>query len=123
VIRRIVDMACGSAESTVEDHERRLMAADVAERLVSDIDLTAGVPAQEIATLAASAIIAELVLSESGDILLKSDGAVTEQDVRDAAEAIVENGQFTVQGVTESDFATAIETGLDQLRTILGIED
>jgi hypothetical protein len=122
VIRRIVDMACGSAESTIEDHERRLMAADVGERLVVDLDLNAGIPTQEIAGFALSAIISELILSECDDILLKSDGAVTEQDVRDAAAEIVDQGDFSTSGLTESDFSSAIETGLDRLRGILGID-
>jgi len=122
VIRRIVDMACGSAQSTIEDHERRLMAADVGERLVVDLDLNAGIPTQEIAGFALSAIISELILSECDDILLKSDGAVTEQDVRDAAAEIVDQGDFSTPGLTESDFSSAIETGLDRLRTILGID-
>jgi len=31
VLRRIVDVACGSPDSTIEDHEQRRIAADVAE--------------------------------------------------------------------------------------------
>lgn len=122
VIRRIVDMACGSAESTIEDHERRLMAADVGEQLVVDLDLNAGIPTQEIAGFAVAAIISELILSECDDILLNSDGTVTEQDVRDAAAEIVGQGAFSPTGVTESDFSSAIEYGLDRLREILGID-
>ena len=122
VIRRIVDMACGSAESTIEDHERRLMAADVGERLVVDLDLNAGIPTQEIAGFALSAIISELILSECDDILLNSGGTVTEQDVRDAAAEIVGQGDFSTAGRTESDFSSAIESGLDLLRGILGID-
>jgi hypothetical protein len=122
VVRRIVDMACGSAESTIADHERRLMAADVGERLVIDLDLNAGIPTQEIAALAVSAIVSELILSECGDILLSSDGTVSEQDIRDAAAEIVNQSEFPVTGLTESDFAAAIESGLDRLRKILGID-
>ena len=122
VIRRIVDMACGSSESTIEDHERRLMAADVGERLVMDLDLDAGIPTQEIAGFALSAIISELILSECDDILLNSSGTVSEQDVRDAAAEIVGQGDFSPTGLSESDFSSAIESGLDRLRGILGIE-
>jgi len=122
VIRRIVDMACGSAESTIEDHERRLMAADVGEQLILNLDLNAAVPAQEIATFAVSAIVAELILSECADVLAKSDGGVTEQDVRDAASAIAHQGDFSPTGLTEADFTTAIESGLGTLRDILGID-
>ncbi|WP_127481829.1 hypothetical protein [Microbacterium oxydans] len=122
VIRRIVDMACGSAESTIEDHERRLMAADVGEQLILNLDLNAAVPTQEIATFAVSAIVAELILSECADVLAKSDGGVTEQDVRDAASAIAHQGDFSPTGLTEADFTTAIESGLGTLRDILGID-
>ncbi len=98
------------------------MAADVGERLVIDLDLNAGIPTQEIATFAVSAIISELILSECGDILLSSDGTVSEQDIRDAAVEIVDQSEFPVTGLTEADFATAIEAGLDRLREILGID-
>lgn len=121
VVRRIVDMACGSAESTIEDHERRLMAADVGEQLILDLDLNAGIPTQEIAAFAVSAIVSELILSECADVLSNSAAGVTEQDIRDAASAIAQQGEFSPTGLTESDFATAIESGLDTLREILGI--
>lgn len=122
VVRRIVDMACGTADSTIEDHERRLMAADVGERLVIDLDLNAAVPTQEIAQFAVAAIVAELILSECGDITLLSDGTVSEQDVRDAAIDIVGQAEFPTSGFTETDFAATIATGLEHLREILGID-
>lgn len=86
------------------------------------LDLDAGVPTQDIARFAVAAIVSELVLSECDDILLNSGGTVTEQDVRDAATEIVGQGEFSPAGLTESDFSSAIESGLDRLRQILGID-
>lgn len=122
VVRRIVEMACGSSESTIEDHERRLMAAEVGERLVMNMDADVGVPPAVIAEFAVAAIIAEVILSECAATILDPASGVTEQDVRDAAESIASRVDFSVTGVSEDDFSIAIEAGLDTLRGILGIE-
>lgn len=115
-------MACGSSESTIEDHERRLMAAEVGERLVMNMDADVGVPPAVIAEFAVAAIIAEVILSECAATILDPASGVTEQDVRDAAESIASRVDFSVTGVSEDDFSIAIEAGLDTLRGILGIE-
>jgi len=122
VVRRIVEMACGSSESTIEDHERRLMAAEVGERLVTNMDSDIGVPPAVIAEFAVAVIIAEVILSECAAIILDPASGVREQDVRDAAESIASNVDFSVAGITEDDFSNAIEVGLETLRGILGIE-
>ena len=122
VLRRIVDMACGQPDSTIEDHERRLMAAEIAEQLVVGGTVPSDVPAETIVMLTVATMISELVLSECGDVATFSSGETTEQDIRDTAEALAARVTYSVAGVTENDFATAIENGVNELRGILGIE-
>jgi len=122
VLRRIVDMACGQPDSTIEDHERRLMAADIVDKLDVSGSLPTEVSAETIVMLAVAAMISELVLSECGDVATFSSGETTEQDIRDTAEGLAARVTYSVTGVTEDDFATAIENGVNELRGILGIE-
>lgn len=120
VLRRIVDMACAAPDSTIEDHEQRRVAADVAEWVMEQEH--DGVPPtpEEIVRQAIATIIGETLLVESGDLVNGHDQAdVAERDIRDAAEAIAAQATLSVDGATEDEISRAVESGLETLRGIV----
>lgn len=121
VLRRIVDMACSAPDSTIEDHEQRRVAADIAE-WVMEQQRDGYLPSpEETVRQTIAVIIAEALLVESGDLVNKHDQAdIAERDIRDAAEAIAAQAQLSVNGATEDEIGRAIEAGLERIRSIIG---
>jgi hypothetical protein len=120
VLRRIVDMACSAPDSTIEDHEQRRVAADVAEWVMEQEK--DGVPPtpEEIVRQTIATIVAETLLVESGDLVNGHDLAdIAEGDIRDAAEAIAAQATLSVDGATEDEISRAVEAGLETLRGIV----
>lgn len=123
VLRRIVDMACGTSDGTIEQHEQGLVAADVAEMVLSEPGSAPPAP-EDIVRHAIASIIAQAVLSEAGQLINGSDrAAMAETEVRDAAEALAGRATLSATGATESEIATAIEKGIEALRSIYGGSD
>ena len=121
VLRQIVEMACSSPDSTIEDHEQRLVAADVAEKLLGDDGSNPLPPLEDIVRETIATIIAQTVLVETGDQLNQGTTAeAAEADIRDAAQALAERATLSITGATETEMAKAIEDGIESLRTILG---
>jgi hypothetical protein len=121
IVKRIVEAVCGPrATSTIEDHEQRLVAAEVAEWvLIERADGAAPAP-EEIVRHAIALVIADTALSETGQLVNESEHAeVAESDIRDAAEALAARAQLSSAGVTEDEFTRAIEDGIEALREIL----
>lgn len=121
ITRRIVDAACGPlGDSTIEDYEQRLVAADVAEWvLTQDVNGQPPTP-EEIVRHTIALIIADVVLSETGEIINNSGQAgLAEQEIRDAAEALAARQNLSADGVSETEFAQAIERGIETLRSIV----
>jgi hypothetical protein len=121
IARRIVEAACGArADSTIEDFEQRLVAADVAEWVLSQEDGAQQQPTpEEIVRHTLALIIADAFLSETGEVINNSDFAdLAENEVRDAAEALAARPALSVNGVTEAEFTQAIEDGIETLRDI-----
>jgi hypothetical protein len=121
VLRRIVDMACSSSDSTIEDHEQRLVAADIAERVMGP-EGDGYIPSlEEIVREAIAMIIVQAYLSESGHLINSSNRAeLAEKDIRDAAEVMASKATLSVDGATEEEITRAIESGLETLNTISG---
>lgn len=121
VLRRIVDMACSAPDSTIEDHEQRRVAADVADWVMEqEADGLPPTP-EEIVRQTIAAIIAETLLVESGDLVNSHDQAdVAERDIRDAAEAIAAKATLSADGATEDEISRAVEDGLETIRRIVG---
>lgn len=119
VLRRIVDVACAAPDSTIEDHEQRRVAADVADWVMEQDRDGAPPTPEEIVRQTIATIIAETLLVESGDLVNGHDLAdVAEGDIRDAAEAIAAQATLSVDGATEDEISRAIEAGLETLRGI-----
>lgn len=124
VLRRIVTMACAVPDSTIEDHEQRLVAAEVAEWVLEQEREGAPPTPEEIVRQTIATIIAETLLVESGDLVNNHDEAdVAEKDIRDAAEAMAAQAPLSVDGATENEISRAVEAGLDTIRSILGGDD
>ncbi|MGW0920536.1 hypothetical protein ACWD3J_16140 [Streptomyces sp. NPDC002755] len=121
VVRRIVDMACSAPDSTIEDHEQRFVAAEVAEWVMEQERDGYRLTPEEMVRQTIAVIIAETLLVESGDQINNHDLAhVAESDIRDAAEAIAAQANLSVDGATEDEFGRAVEAGLETIRGILG---
>jgi hypothetical protein len=120
VLRRIVDMACGTSDSTIEDHEQRRVAANVAD-WVFEQEVDGYLPTlEEIVRRTIAEIIAETLLVESGDLVNSHDMAdVAESDIRDAAEAMAAQALLSVDGATEDEISRAVEAGLETIRGIV----
>jgi len=120
VARRIVDAACGPrSDSTIEETEQRLVAAEVAEWvLVQEVEGYVPTP-EEITRHALAVIIADAYLTESGGLISTHDRAeLAEQQIRDAAEALAARANLSLNGVSEDEFARAVEQGIEDLRRI-----
>ena len=124
VLRRIVDMACSAPDSTIEDHEQRLVAAEVGEWVLEqERDGNPPTP-EEIVRQTIATIIAETLLVESGDLVNSHEQAdVAESDIRDAAEAMATQATLSVDGATEDEISRAVEAGLETIRSIVGGSD
>lgn len=121
VLRRIVDMACAAPDSTIEDHEQRLVAAEVGEWVLEqEHDGNPPTP-EEIVRQTIATIIAETLLVETGDLVNSHERAdVAESDIRDAAEAMAAQATLSVDGATEDEISRAVEAGLETIRGIVG---
>lgn len=119
VVRQIVEAACGArADSTIEDHEQRLVAAEVAEWVLSE-DGNAPPAPEEIVRHTIAIIIADTALVETADEASRhANGELLESEVREVAEALAARVPLSVDGTTEDEFAAAIESGIETLRTI-----
>ncbi|MFI9565295.1 hypothetical protein [Streptomyces rishiriensis] len=121
VVRRIVDMACSTPDSTIEDHEQRFVAAEVAEWVMEQERDGYRLTPEEMVRQTIAVIIAETLLVESGHQINHHDLAhVAESDIRDAAEAIASHANLSVDGATEDEVSRAVEAGLETIRGILG---
>lgn len=122
VTRKIVEMVCGPrGDSTIDDTEQRLIAAEVAEWVVNQDSGGYTATPEDIAKHAVANIVIDTLLTEAGALIGNSDkAAVAENEIRAAAENWVENhADITIDGATEADFSRAIELGIESLRKII----
>jgi len=122
VSRRIVEMVCGPrGDSTIDDTEQRLIAAEVAEWVISQQADGYDATPEDVAKHAIASIVLDTLLTEVGELVSNSDNsALAEEEIKDAVENWVENrAQISIDGATEEDFSRAIETGIEGLRKIV----
>ena len=122
---RIVDAACGAiSESTIEQGEQRSVAADLADWLLTEQSSGYIPQPDEIARKAIALIVFETISSEIG-ALIRSNGRppwvseLAENDLRESAEVLADQAELSVNGITDTEFANAIENGLVTLRGVL----
>lgn len=120
VLRRIVNMACSTPDSSIEDYGQRYVAADVAEWVMEQERDGYRPTPDEVVRQTIAVIIAEALLVETGNLVNGHELAdVAEQDIRDAAEFIAVQADLSVNGVTEDEISRAVEDGIERLRGIV----
>ena len=129
VSRRIVEAACGPrSESTIDHEEQRWVAAEIAEWVFEEQEAGALPQPEEIARKAIAFIIFEAIASEAGELINGGDRPDwtidwSDDELRDAAEVLSQRAELSVDGVTNAEFAKAIEDGIETLRRIYGVMD
>ena len=121
VVRAIVSAAFESQppDSSIPDHEQRLVAADVADWVIAESEAGHTPVPEDIVRRTIAGIIAQVILVETGDVTSSHPaGAMTEDDIVEAAEVLAGQAELSVEGATETEFAQAIEDGIETLRAI-----
>ena len=82
----------------------------------------------EIARKAIAFIIFEAIASEVGELINNGDRpewtiSLTDEELRDATEVLSQQAELSVDGVTNAEFAKAIEDGIETLREIYVVMD
>lgn len=124
ITRRIVDAACESfSDGTIEDDERRHVAAAVALWVLEENESGAPPELDEIARYALAEILFEAMSSEGAAMLRdgKQPAWATregERQMREAAEALAQQANLSAEGATVTELEQAIENGMETLRAI-----
>ena len=124
---RIVEAACGPrSESTIDHDEQRWVAAMIAEWVFQEQQMGTLPQPDEIARKAIAFIIFEAISSEAGELInggVRPDWTIawTDEELRNAAGMLSQRAQLSVEGVTNAEFAAAIENGIETLRAIYGV--
>ena len=127
VSRRIVEAACGPiSESTIDHDEQRWVAAKIAEWVLEEHEAGSLPEPDEIARKAIAFIIFEAIASEAGELITGADRPDwtidwSEEELREATEVLSRRAELSVDGVTNAEFAKAIEDGIETLREIYGV--
>lgn len=126
ITRRIVEAACESlSDGTIEDDERRHVAAAVALWVLEENESGAPPEPDEIARYTLAEILFEAMATESAALVRdgKRPAWATregERQMREAAEALAQRAGLSTSGATATEFEQAIEQGIDTLKTIWG---
>jgi hypothetical protein len=124
ISQRIVQVACGaSSDGTIEDDERREVAAKVTLWVLEENETGAPPGPDEISRYALAEILFEAMAVEGAALL--HDGRrpawVTregQRQMRETAEVLAQQAKLSPQGASVAELARAIEDGLETLRTI-----
>ncbi len=126
VTRKIVEAACGPlSDGTIEDEERRKVAAEIAAWVLEEQEGQAPPTPEEIVREAIARIIFEAATTESAQQLRdgKRPEWATEEgerQIRECADALAQRAELTATGPTTDEFERAIETGIETLRRMWG---
>ena len=126
VTRQIVEAACGPlSNGTIEDDERRIIAAQIAQWVLEENEGGAPPDPVEIVREAIALIIFEASTSETAAKVRDGNRppAATrdiERQIRDSADALAQRAELSPDGPTPAEFGRAIERGIESLRKIWG---
>lgn len=124
VTRRIVAAACGPlSDGTIEDDERRLVAAEISEWVLQQNQEGAPPEPADIVREAIALIIFEAVTNETVARIRQGDRTVavtreTQRQIRETAQALAERADLSPTGATPAEFERAVEEGIETLRAI-----
>jgi len=122
VTQRIVEAACGPLpDGTIEDDERRQVAAEIADWVLVENEGGAPPQPEEIVREAIARIIFEAATTETAKQLRdgkRPEWATREgeRQIRECAEALAQQARLSPDGPTVEEFERAIEHGIDTLR-------
>ncbi len=125
LVNKIVDAACGAQDdSTIESHEQRIVAAEVADWVLTQSENGNQPSAQDIVRKSIAYVISEVIASETGEMLRQGKwssevAAKFDQEFRESADVLADQAQLSFDGVTDDEFARAIENGVETLRSII----
>lgn len=123
-VRRIVDAACGPiGDGTIEDDERRHVAAQVAEWVLEQGEAGSEPDLEEVLRETIATIIFEAAATETGDLIRNGKhppwaSVEGERQLRDAARALADRARLTPGTATADDITRAIQEGIETLRYI-----
>jgi hypothetical protein len=124
ISQRIVQVACGaSSDGTIEDDERREVAAKVTLWVLEENENGAPPNPDEIARYALAEILFEAMAVEGAALLRdgKRPAWVTregERQMRETANVLAQQANLSPQGASVAELERAIEDGLETLRAI-----
>lgn len=125
-VRRIVETACGPVgEGTIEDGERRDVAAHVAEWVLTHAEADAAPDVEDVVRETLATILFEAAATETGAMIRSGDRPAWasiegERQLREAARALADRADLTPGSPSADDLSRAIEDGLEAIRYIWG---
>lgn len=127
VARQIVNAACESAlsDGTIEDDERRYVASEVTNWVLEENEGGAPPTPEEIVQKSIAIIISEAAQNETVEMIRRGErpewaSLEAERQLREAAEVLARRVEVSPEGMTDQDFARAVEEGIETLRRIRG---
>jgi hypothetical protein len=127
VARQIVNAACESAlsDGTIEDDERRYVASEVTNWVLEENEGGAPPTPEEIVQKSIAVIISEAAQNETVEMIRRGErpewaSLEAERQLREAAEVLARRVEVSPEGMTDQDFARAVEDGIETLRRIRG---
>jgi hypothetical protein len=124
VTQKIVEAACGPlSDGTIEDEERRQVAAEIAQWVLEENQGGAPPQPEEIVRETIARIIFEAATTETAKQLREGkrpDWATREgeRQIRECADALAQRAQLSPEGPTVEEFERAIEQGIETLREL-----
>ena len=124
ITQKIVEAACGPfTNSTIEDEERRLVAAEVAQWVLEENEEGAPPDPEEIVRETIALIIFEAIATETAAFIRENGRQAgvnheSERQIRETAKAYAQRINLPATGLTAEEFASAIEQGIEMLRNI-----
>jgi hypothetical protein len=125
LVNKIVDAACGAQDdSTIDGHEQRIVAAEVADWVLTQSDSGSQPSAEDIVRKSIACVVSEVIASETGEMLRQGEWspevtAKFDRELRESADVLAEQAELSIDNVSEGEFARAIEKGIETLRNII----
>ena len=122
IVQEIVAAACGPlSDGTIEDEERRRVAAELAQWVLEAEDQGTTPPPEDIVREAIGRIIFEAALTETAAKLHEGNRPQreireAERQIREAAQVLAQQAELSSSGATPAEFERATEDGIELLR-------
>jgi hypothetical protein len=124
IVQEIVEAACGPlADGTIEDEERRRVAAEIAQRVLEADESGAALLPEEIVREAIADVIFEAALTETAAKVREGNRdqaqvREVERQIREAAQVLAQRAELSPAGPTPDELASSIADGIELLRSM-----